>query len=1590
MKSVSTTPEAPLKAVAVAAQHSETYRQYSWLQQFQHSPETAVGCVRPTWAVQHVLAWVDDAAWKHAGYTALHASRLHSNTTNAANTDVRDAPSIFEVPHAPAQTAGTGWAACAGALAQWNAPAAQVRRVGKALRETQQAAQDWAQSLQGVTEGAGDAAPAASKKQWKGTPQQWAALCSQAASSVKAPLHRRVVAMPLAVHGSPALAVTFAEVLQNAMDRVHGDALFKDLWVKVQLTGAGALLCSVHNSGMGMPVRRLTAVEQSGGGDDCPPSVAPEGTPAAAPWLPTAVFSSLNFGSNYGAQRCVWAGGRNGKGAKLTNATSTAFRVRCVDGASGAVFTQEWRHRAVQQGEPAVTLGRPPFAAAGGGLRSSATPGAAAPRKDSGVTVQWRPDPEFFGVHAFSAESAAVLRCQAWAAAAWLHPWGVRVHLDGRDLPSLPWGKFAAAWCGATKVPCVDTVPLHSRLQGEGGREGACPALRVAVVPVAHTPAAKGAVHAWVNGLWVPGGTHVDVVLEALCKALSPRVGVALKPGALRDLLHIVVAARVPLPRFNSNTKTTLDVQQQRLGWTWTPSAAMLHKLEGPVKAAAAAAAAASAAAAAVLHANRALAASAATAGGALVGGSTGGATARVRTGAAARANRAALDTDKYTAADGVVRGCSATLLVCEGDSAASMAYEGRAVMGSSAASVLVLRGKPLNVQGSTLAACARNAEVCQLATALGLSFGQQVQSRSELCHARVLVMADQDDDGGHIGALVYNALAHLWPSLMAAAPDFVQVLRTPLHRVLLKGTPAPLEFFDDAAYEAWARGSGGDARVVSHARYKGLGSHTPAQQRGVFRDLSRYVVTLTFAQPCTAEEAGSGAGGAPHDSAPQARVSIDSASTAGALALHFSKSAAAQRAAALAGVEAGSTAGHPQQGGHTALQEGGCTAGALENSDGALHMPATQWLHAAMLQYGAAANTRQIPHVLDGLKQVQRQVLWTAFGASGAAPAVPWVGGAGDKVPSLAGRVAQHAKYMHGPVSVEDAVRTMVKWHPGKAHLPLLRAAGASGNRVVNKPPAARYMAVGLPRGTRALFHPRDDAVLPRARVDGCAVQVEAYVPVVPHLLLAPVRGVGWGSSCASEPLPPPVVLEACKAAALGNDDAACAAVETCAPWWDGWVGTVHPEARCGAWLQRGVYMVHPPTPEGTRVVTVWELPTAWSVTAYLAALQKDCIMSDAAVEAADDAAAGQHPCMRTLVAAQAAAAAAPDCAAAAASLKAAEARVQALRKRCVLSFKNLSASNAVHVDITLHEWAAKPLLESSPRVLPPHDVQHVEYNSVNAMQRRGLDAVRAAGGMPVHPLLERVLRLRVVLHQRYVAWDATGGSVRSFAHPGDVLKEFLPVRRAVYTQRLAAVAHALQQQAVVAQGKALFLRAVANGAVTLQGHTNSAALHAALSRQGVPEDPRPSRPAYAYVTSLSVAAVCEDAVCAAEDAARRAATAAQAAALDTVQKAWLRDLQALEAQWLLDAASKRADMSSEGELEGGGGGKLAPSGTVCAGKRSREPCARKKSTGARGTRKKARGSGSAGTARRGAGVKGRGGDVGGTGSVPRVTQQR
>lgn len=494
-------------------------------------------------------------------------------------------------------------------------------------------------------------------------------------------------------------------------------------------------------------------------------------------WVPELIFGHLLTSGNYDKTEEKIVGGKNGYGAKLVNVFSHEFKLEVRSPAQGQKYTQIWKDHMLVCGKPSI-------------------------RADKGkgfVRITYKPDTTRFAGLDIGHMTTA-LKTRTWELAA-LCGKDVKVTWNDTTVTSNTFEKFvrlflregaslAYEMCGPRwEVAAVLTRTLYD--EDETGEDDSS---RFAV--------------SFVNGINTrKGGKHVDTVVRNVlgdfCEAAEKKK-VPVKAGQIRPSVVFFVNATIVNPSFESQTKETLTTPTAKFGSTFKAA----KMCEGLMKIGL------------LEEAKAAMEAKTAK-------------DAKKTDGSKKKTLRGYPKLEDALWA-GTGKSGECTLILTEGDSAATSAISGLNVVGRERYGVYPLRGKLLNVKDISQDKFNKNEELTAIKAIVGLRQGQKYKDRKDLRYGRIMVMADQDHDGSHIKGLLMNLFHTEWPELMQLG--FLCSLATPLLKASRR--TEKISFYSQGEYEEWrARTTNVNSWTIKY--YKGLGTSTKEEAREWFERLA-------------------------------------------------------------------------------------------------------------------------------------------------------------------------------------------------------------------------------------------------------------------------------------------------------------------------------------------------------------------------------------------------------------------------------------------------------------------------------------------------------------------------------------------------------------------------------------------------------------------------------------------------------------------------------------------------------------------------------------------------------------------------------
>ena len=443
---------------------------------------------------------------------------------------------------------------------------------------------------------------------------------------------------------------------------------------------------------------------------------------------------------------------------------------------------------------------------------------------------------------------------------------------------------------GARRVPC-STFRQYTKMFAPDGSPVVLyetTRWRVAIFPSFDAPGPR---IAFVNGVECNAGTHVSYIANQIAKHVRAKLKFPVSSATVLDSIGLIIDSVVVNPVFTNQQKETLTTPVVKFGSSCVlpvdTLTSVCSKKFGLID-----------------HVN---------------------ATAVSKLDAAAAKNdskRTRVSIPKLTDAiwAGGPKASACSLILCEGDSAKTMAISGLSADDRKTFGVFPLRGKLINVRGNS-AAGLKNAEIQSIKRVLGLEHKKQYTTTAGLRYGRVIVMTDADLDGSHIKGLLLNFFDVEFPGLLAI-PGFIAEFITPLVKAT-RGTQC-VSFFSNQEYETWRAIEDRSGWNIKY--YKGLGTSTSSDAKKYFKDIDRHIIQLE-----------------------------DDVDRPESLDLAFSKKRAHDRRD---WIRAHDDSGRGYDTGITI----------------------SKFVHADLVNFSVADVRRSIPDVVDGLKPSQRKVLFAAF----------------------------------------------------------------------------------------------------------------------------------------------------------------------------------------------------------------------------------------------------------------------------------------------------------------------------------------------------------------------------------------------------------------------------------------------------------------------------------------------------------------------------------------------------------------------------------------------------------------------------------
>lgn len=815
-------------------------------------------------------------------------------------------------------------------------------------------------------------------------------------------------------------------------------------------------------------------------------------------YVPELIFGHLLTGSNYDDSDDRTGAGRNGYGAKLTNIYSNKFVIETVDSNSGKKFIQEHSLNMTVKSKAKITSNS----------------------KSSYTKITFIPDYQRFDMQGLEDDTIALINkraidCIACTAST------VKIYLNGDLLKGKGMTDYTKYYFDEAKVY---SESFSERVKNKKG-EFVEYIWEYTIVPSEHYEQVS-----FVNGnSTLQGGKHVDYIMYQIINKLKVMLETKkklkeLKPNFIKDKLFLFLRATVANPVFNSQTKEQLTTASKDFGCVVQVSDKFIERLykssitEEIVE---------------FCKAKEIATLSKTTDG--------------------KKTNKIYIPKLEDALWAGTNKSTECTLILTEGDSAATFAKWGRAVVGPEKFGVFPLKGKVLNVRDASISQLIGNEEINNLKQIIGLKQDQVYKNTNDLRYSKVMILTDADLDGYHIRGLLINFFHAQWPSLVKL--NFIQTLKTPIVKAI-KGKKV-LEFYTEQDYHIWKQTVNPSTFNIKY--FKGLGTSKKDDAKDTFNRIDTLRVDYYYKDKLC-DDSILLAFDKDKNNKPSKKKNDTETDDGSEIVEEFVK-CSDRRKEWLSKYDRDS---------YVEMKESRVSYQDMINKE--------------LIHFSIYDNSRSIPSLCDGLKPSQRKILYYMLKKNITNPI---------KVAQLSGYVSAECGYHHGEASLQGAIIGMAQDFVGSNNINLLYPDGSFGSRFMNGKDAAsaRYIFTHLTNTTQLIFNSNDTPLLKMCDDDGSVIEPEWYLPIIPMVLVNGCEGIGTGYSTFIPPFNPKDIIE--NLLRVLNDDLDPLPMK---PWYRGFNGTIEEkENESGNYISKGKWQKMSDTQ-----LKITELPVGMGITTY------------------------------------------------------------------------------------------------------------------------------------------------------------------------------------------------------------------------------------------------------------------------------------------------------------------------------------------------------------------------------------------------------
>lgn len=228
----------------------------------------------------------------------------------------------------------------------------------------------------------------------------------------------------------------------------------------------------------------------------------------------------------------------------------------------------------------------------------------------------------------------------------------------------------------------------------------------------------------------------------------------------------------------------------------------------------------------------------------------------------------------------------------------------------------------------------------------------------------------------------------------------------------------------------------------------------------------------------------------------------------------------------------------------------------------------------------------RKLANVVDGLKVSARKILYTCIEDNKQDKL--------KRVEALSNRAAEFTDYHHGSNSLVGVAVGMAQRFTGSNNIPLLKADGQFGTRIIPEAAAARYIFTCKESYIAKLFNIEDTPILQEQWAEDMKIEPKFYVPILPMILVNGSVGLAVGFAQNILPRNPSDLIKYINRRLAGQKSS-----NELLPYWNGFKGKV---------VQRepGVFDIYGHVKLENKTIIIDELPIGLEYKKYVSILDK------------------------------------------------------------------------------------------------------------------------------------------------------------------------------------------------------------------------------------------------------------------------------------------------------------------------------------------------------------------------------------------------